>query len=147
MKIILLQDVAKVGRKYEVKEVNDGFARNFLIGQGRAVVADQANLAKFEGIKKNHQGAIEKTISSAQQLFEQLKDQSLIIKAKANPEGHLFAALHEKEIVAEIKKQFGFDLPTNLIILDKPIKQIGENKIALKTGDRVANLSIVIEAI
>jgi len=147
MKIILLQDVAKVGRKHEVKDVNDGFARNFLLGQGRALPATPANLAKIEQITKTKIEQNTRTANSVQQLYEILKDNPLVIKVKANEVGHLFASLHEKEIEAEIKKQFGLDVPLNLIKLDQPIKQTGESKIALKLGDLTKEVLIKIETI
>ena len=71
----------------------------------------------------------------------------MVIKAKTSKEGHLFASLHEKEIATEIKKQFNLDLPINVIVLDKPIKEIGENKIALKLGDDVKEVLIKIESL
>lgn len=142
MKIILLQDVAKVGRKNEIKEVSDGFARNFLLGQGRAIVATPASIAKAEGLKKGKIEQQTKTISSAQQLVDGLGDRAIEIKTKASAEGHLFAALHPKDLIAEIKKQFGFDLAEHLIDLPKPLKQLGEHKIALQLGDRQALLRI-----
>ncbi|MFA6253687.1 MAG: 50S ribosomal protein L9 [Candidatus Paceibacterota bacterium] len=147
MKIILLQDVAKVGRKNEVKEVNDGFARNFLLGAGRAILATAANIAKIEGLKKGKNEQQAKTISSAQQLIETLGDQAIEIKAKASEEGHLFAALHAKDLSAEIKKQFGLDLAEHLIDLPKPLKELGEHKIALQLGDRAVPLKISLTSI
>jgi large subunit ribosomal protein L9 len=144
MKIILLQDVAKVGRKNEIKEVNDGFARNFLIGQGRAIVATPEAIAKATGIKKGQGEQQAKMVSSAQQLVETLGENSLQIKTKASGEGHLFAALHEKDLLAEIKKQFGLSLATGLISLPKPLKQLGEHKIALKLGERKAEIRILL---
>lgn len=147
MKIILLQDVAKVGRKNEIKEVNDGFARNFLLGQGRAMLATPANLARIEGLKKGKNEQQAKTISSAQQLVETLGDNSISIKAKASEEGHLFASLHRQDLVVEIKKQFGLDLAEHLIDLPKPLKQLGEHKIALQLGDHQALLKISLTAI
>ena len=146
MKIILLQDVAKVGRKNEVKEVNDGFARNFLLGAGRAILATPANLAKIEGFKKGQNEQQAKTISSAQQLVEKLGDEAIQIKVKASGEGHLFASWHAKDLVTEIKKQFGLDLAEQLIDLPKPLKQLGEHKIALKIGDREATIKIFLNS-
>jgi large subunit ribosomal protein L9 len=146
MKVILLQDVAKVGRKHEVKEVNDGFARNFLLGQGRALPATPANLAKIEGLKKGKTEQQAKTASSVQQLIENLGDNAIEIKAKASGEGHLFAALHAKDLAGEIKKQFGLDLAEQLIDLPKPLKQLGEHKIALHLGDRQVPLKISLKA-
>ncbi|MCX6712190.1 MAG: 50S ribosomal protein L9 [Candidatus Vogelbacteria bacterium] len=146
MKIILLQDIAKVGRKNEIKDVNDGFARNFLIGQGRAIVATPANIAKIEGLNKGKNEQQAKTISSAQQLIDNLGDKAIEIKAKASGEGHLFASLHAKDLVAEIKKQYGLDLAEHLIDLPKPLKQLGEHKIALQLGDRQALIKIALTA-
>ena len=147
MKIILLQDVAKVGRKNDIKEVSDGFARNFLLGQGRAIIATPGNLAKIEGLKKGKDEQQAKTLSSAQQLIETLHDKPIQIRAKASEEGHLFAALHEKELAAEIKKQFGLDIALDLIDLPKPLKQLGEHKIALRLGDRQVPLKISLTAV
>ena len=146
MKIILLQDVAKVGRKNEIKELNDGFARNFLLGQGRAILATPGNLAKVEELKKFKNQQQERTVSSAQQLIETLNDQALEIKTKASDEGHLFSSFHKKDLIDEIKKQFGLDLAEKLIDLPKPLKQLGEHKIALQLGDRQAPLLIALKA-
>lgn len=142
MKIILLQDVAKVGRKNEIKEVNDGFARNFLLGQGRAIVATPANIARIEVVRQGKNVEQNKIISSAQQLFDTLGDKAVEIKVKASPEGHLFAALHAKDLIAEVKKQYGLDLAEHIIDLPKPLKQLGEHKIALRLGDRDVPLKI-----
>ena len=139
--------MAKVGRKNEIKDVNDGFARNFLLGQGRAIVATPANIAKVEGLKKGKNEQEAKTLSSAQQLIETLGDKAIEIKAKASPEGHLFAALHSKELIAEIEKQFGVNLAEHLIDLPKPLKQLGEHKIALRLGDRDVPLKILLSSI
>lgn len=142
MKIILLQDVAKVGRKNELKEVNDGFARNFLIGQGRAIMATPANIARVKGLRQSKVAEQGKVVSSAQQLFEILDGKAVEIKVKASLEGHLFAALHPKDLVAEVKRQYNLDLAPHIIDLPKPLKQLGEHKIALRLGDREVPLRI-----
>jgi large subunit ribosomal protein L9 len=138
--------VAKVGRKNEIKEVNDGFARNFLLGQGRAIMATPANIAKAEGLKKGKTEQQAKTVSLAQQLVDKLGDQAIEIKVKAGEGGSLFAALHKKELMAEVKNQFGVDLAEHLIDLPKPIKQLGEHKIALQLGDKQVPLKISLTA-
>lgn len=147
MKIILLQDVAKVGRKNEIKEVNDGFARNFLLGQGRAILATPANIAKIESLKKSQGEQQAKTVSSAQQLVETLGDNAIKIKIKAGEGGHLFAALHKKELIAEVQRQFGVELAEHLIDLPKPLKELGEHKIALQLGDRQVPLKISLTSL
>lgn len=147
MKIILLQDVAKVGRKHEIKEVNDGFARNFLLGNNKAVLANPANLSRVLGLKQGQIEQTKKTVSLVDQFLMRAGESPLVIKVKANGAGHLFASLHAKDISETVKKNLGVELPTDLIILDKPIKEVGETKIALKVGDSRKEVSILIEAI
>lgn len=147
MKIILLQDVAKVGRKNEVKDVNDGFARNFLLGKGKAILATPGNLARVLGLKQGQIEQTKKTLSLIDQLFIKMGESSLVIKAKTSDAGHLFAAIHAKEIAEAIRRNHQVELPTDLIILDKPLKEIGETKIALKSGDSHRELVIKIEAL
>ncbi len=147
MKIILLQDVAKVGRKHEVKEVNDGFARNFLLGNNKAILASPANLSRVLGLKQGQVEQVKKTISLVDQFLMRVGESPLVIKVKANGAGHLFASLHAKDIAEAIKKTVGVELPADLIILDKPIKEVGETKIALKAGDSRKDILILVEAI
>ena len=134
MKVILLQDVAKVGRKHEIKDVNDGFARNFLLGNNKAILANPANLSRVLGLKQGQIEQTKKTLTLVDQFLIKAGESPLVIKVKANATGHLFASLHEKDIAEAVKKSLGVDLPADLIILDKPIKEVGETKIALKTG-------------
>jgi large subunit ribosomal protein L9 len=147
MKIILLQDVAKVGRKHEIKEVNDGFARNFLLGNNKAVLANPANLSRVLGIKQGQVEQVKKTVSLVDQFLARVGESPLLMKVKANEAGHLFASLHSKDIAEAIKKNLNLEFPADLIILDKSIKEVGETKIALKAGDSRKEISILIEAI
>lgn len=144
MKVILLQDVAKVGHKYDLKEVNDGFARNFLLGQGRALVATPANLAKIETLKKSKNEQQTKDNSLAKKFIAGLGNQPLKIKVKAGQGGNLFAALHKKELLAEVKSQFGVELAEHLIDLPKPLKQLGEHQINLRLDGRQEVLKIAL---
>lgn len=145
MKVILLQDVAKLGRKYEIKDVNDGFARNFLLGQGKAWPATPDNLARIKEFKKHQNQQAEKTISSAKDFLTLLGvEKSLTIKVKANEGGHLFAAIHKKEIISEIKKQFNLDLEEKLLDLPEPLKQLGEHKINLRLNKQSVVFKLVL---
>lgn len=147
MKVILLQDVAKVGRKHEVRDVNDGFARNFLLGNNKAVLANPANLSRVLGIKQGQIEQNKKTLTLVDQFLMKVGETPFVIKAKANESGHLFAALHSKEVAEAVQKTLGLALPADLIILDKPIKEVGETKIALKVGDSRKDFILKIEAI
>lgn len=132
MKIILLQDVSKVGRKFEVKELADGFARNFIIARGLGLLADQKNLARVEKLKKQQitevalqQDLLEKTLAD-------LAGATLTISRKANPEGHLFAAVHVEDVAAALRTQFHLDLNPKMIHLPEPLKTVGQHQVEIK---------------
>jgi large subunit ribosomal protein L9 len=147
MKIILLKDVAKVGRRYEVKELADGYARNFIIARGLGMMADQKNLKKLEelkkkvGVTKQPEGVL-----LAKQL-EGLKGLKVHLKSKANPEGHLFAGIHPDQIAKQLQIEQGINFPPESIILDKAIKSVGEHSVKIKIADQVGQFSLVVEAL
>ncbi len=147
MKVILLQDVAKFGRKHEIKEASDGFARNFLINTGKAMVATPANIAKINALKKNTIISAEHGERNFELLIEKLKETKIVIKAKANPAGHLFAGLHEGDIADKIFKETSIATDRAWIKIAKPIKELGEQTIKLQKGDKSAEVSILIEKI
>ncbi|MBI4692217.1 MAG: 50S ribosomal protein L9 [Candidatus Terrybacteria bacterium] len=132
MKIILLQDVPNAGRKYEIKNVSDGYARNFLFPRKLAEIAAPKSIQAME-IKRKQ---LEQKKQIQQDLFEKnlesLNGAKVVIKEKTNEKGHLFAAIHPKEISRAIKEQHHIDIPPEMIELDKPIKEKGEYKIKIK---------------
>lgn len=134
MKIILLQDVVNVGKKYEVKNVSDGFARNFLIPRILAKMTTAQTIQEIELTKKH--GLKEKEIQQnlLEKNIESLQDLKISIKEKANEKGNLFASIDAKDISKILKKEHHFEIPAEMIELEKPIKQIGEHKI--KVGDK-----------
>ena len=145
MEVILLADVAKLGRRYEVKKVADGFGHNFLIARGKAIAATPAALAKLK-VWQTEQTVHEKVQADlAAKTFAALKNQTINLKAKANDEGHLFAGLRAVELVAAIKKIAGIDLDAAWLDLPKPIKHIGPHTINLKTGGLIGLLNVVID--
>ncbi len=134
MQVILLQDVPKVGKRYELKEVADGFGRNFLIARGKAVIADaagRARIAKLQAERMAHQEMEEQLLKS---LLAALAREPLVIKAKANEEGHLFAGLKAKDIALEVNKLHHANLTADLMEIKNPIKSLGEYQINIKQG-------------
>ena len=105
MKVILLKNVDKLGRAGEAAEVKDGYARNFLIPQKLAQPATAAALAQAEKKKQEVEAQAEKELFSAESAAEKLQSMALNIKAKANEEGKLFAAITPQKIVEELKKK------------------------------------------
>jgi large subunit ribosomal protein L9 len=146
MKIILLKDVPKLGKKYEVKNASDGHAVNLLIPRGLAIAATPENLRRFETEKAKHDG--EKKVHEA--LFadnlKALEDTVLTISGKASDKGHLFAALHKEAIAAELQKQARIQLDPSLIQLEHPIKEVGEHMIEVKGEGKSVKFKVVITA-
>ncbi len=148
MKIILLQDVAGVGKKWDVKEAKGGYARNYLLARNLAVLATdkkikEAKLKQEEGAKKRiiQENLFIKTL-------ETLRDSSVIVEKKANEKGHLYDALDIKEIAGLLKEKINVEIPPEYIKLEKPIKEIGKHKITVaKEGLQDPEVSFEIEII
>ncbi len=146
MKVILLQDVAKVGRRHEVKELADGYARNFIIARGLGIVADKKNLAKLQAMKTqaHSEAAVQEELLA--KVLAKLKAAKPIIKAKANPEGHLFAQIHAAQITELLAKTERVNLKPEQIIIPKPIKTVGEHQLKIKTPSGEGEFRLVVEA-
>lgn len=124
MKIILLKDVENLGREGEIKDVADGFARNFLIPQNMAEIATNVTIAKSEEKKLQFEKKAKTELEEAQKLAEQLEGRELYIKVKEK-EGKLFGSVNEKT-VAKILKDEGITIPSINIKIAEPIKDMGE---------------------
>lgn len=125
MKVILVTDVKKVGQRGSVVDVADGYALNVLIPQKKAVTATAENLKRHEKGVAEAKGRADESAAKARALLTEINGKTLTIEAKAGPTGTLFKSIHASDIVAEIKKQWGVDLPDSAVELDHPIKQKG----------------------
>ncbi len=145
MKIILLQDVPKVGRKYDIKEVNDGYAVNFLFPKKLAEPATPKAVAEVERRKKEI--VIEREVEQnlLEKNLEDIKGKTLIIKAKADEKGHLFSAVHEKTLAEELYKQCRVQIDSKFILLEKPVKQTGEFEIPVMVTGKKSFFKLVVE--
>lgn len=143
MEVILLQAVAKLGRAYEIKQVAEGYGRNFLLARGLALLATPANKAKLAAQQAATQAGLVAKQAVLNELLRRLSEKPLIIKAKANPAGHLFAGLHTSDIVAALEKAYQLKLPPQMIKLKQSLKTLGEHQLELEGGKR---LTIKIEA-
>ena len=122
MKIILIKDVKKIGRKYEIKEVADGYALNALIPYGLAVPATPNYLKGMEERKKRDAILKEDFKKAFEYAVSKLPDGKLHISGKVNDKGHLFAGIHEGQIIDEFKKETGVVLSPEHFDLEKSIK-------------------------
>lgn len=145
MKVILLKDIPGTGRKNDVKEIAPGYASNFLFPQRLAVVATESALKTLE--KTKVRSATEQKIQAEllAKNLESLNGAEIILKERANDEGHLFAGIHKDEILAEIKKQLKKEIPEAALILDTPIKTIGSTKVPIVVGEEKAMLTVSVE--
>ena len=145
MKVILLKDVPKVGKRFDIKDVSSGHALNLLIPQGLAVSATPDAIKRLEVQKKQAEG--ERAIHE-ELLVKNIKGLdgiTLTVVGKANEKGHLFAGLHASEIAKEIEKQTRLEVDPSFIQLEYPLKEVGEHAIVVKGGGKEAKFKIVIE--
>lgn len=146
MKIILLKDLPKVGRKYDIKDVSEGYATNMLLPRGLAQIATPQSIAKIESIKANDLTAQKIEEELLQKSLEALKNTIITIKEKANDKGHLFAGVTKEMLVSEIEKETRIKINPEYIELAKPVKALGEHKISVSVGNKKGEFKLVVEA-
>lgn len=146
MKIILLKDVRAVGKKFEVKDVSDGYALNFLIPQHLAEIAMPTNIKKLEHARiqddlkrKQHEDAL-------MQSLKKVEGKNLTLAVPVNEKGHLFKGIHKEEIAKLLMAEAGIEIDPDFIILSKPIKEVGNHTIPLTVGDSTVNFTLEIKA-
>lgn len=132
MKVILLQDMAGLGKKYDVKNVSDGYARNFLVPKNLAKIATPKAIKAIEAEKKRLEQEKKIQENILQKNLESLKDLKIVFDGKNNEKGHLFAGIHNQDISKILKEQSHLDIPAEIIELEKPIKETGQYKIKVK---------------
>jgi large subunit ribosomal protein L9 len=135
-----------MGKKYDIKEVSDGYAQNFLFPKKLAEVANKGTEKMVEKFK---QAEIEMKKVDQALLHRSLKvlgETTITLKGKANEEGKLFAAIHKEEISEKLKEQAGIEMPAEYIDLEKPVKELGEHKISVIVGEMKGEFKLVVEA-
>ena len=145
MKVIFLKDVPKKGKKYEIKDISDGYALNFLIPNRLAEAATKDAIKKVELIQSQDLAVRKMREDLLIKSLEKISESTIALSGKANEKGHLFAGIHTAEIVAEVKKSLHLDLDPEFIVLPKPIKEVGEYKIEIKVQDKSAILKVAIQ--
>ena len=144
MKVILLQDIKSVGKKDEIINANDGYARNFLFPKNLAIEATKDNLLKLQAKKdsKAHKKSLE--IEEFKKQAKKIEEITLNIKVKAGDNGKIFGGVTAKEISEEIKKQYKMEIDKKKIILKETIKKIGRFSVDIKFGEGV-NAKLALE--
>lgn len=143
MKIIFLKDIPRVGKKYEVKEVADGYGRH-LVMQKMAEPATKEVLARIQSkmatdatMKKVHTELLMKNL-------EALSGATITLVGKANEKGHLFASIHKEEILVELKRSVHIDMHPDYVILDRPLKELGTYEIPVVIEKNRVTFKVVV---
>ena len=132
MKVILTQDIKGVGKKDEIINANDGYARNFLLPRKMAVEANSQNMSLLKGRKDSANFKKEQEKENALKIQEKLSKIMLKIKVKAGENGKIFGSITSKEIAIELKNQYNIEIDKKKILLKDPIKEIGIFNIEIK---------------
>lgn len=137
MKVILLADVKALGKKGEVVEVSEGYARNMLLKKGLGKEATGANLNDLK-LQNAHKEKVDKeNLEAAQALAKEVADWKVEATIKTGEGGRTFGSVSSKEIAEKIKKQYGKDIDKKKIILDDPIKTLGMYEVKVKLHPQV----------
>jgi large subunit ribosomal protein L9 len=136
MKIILLDDVPKLGRRGEVRDVSDGYARNYLVPQKLALAATAGNLRNLESIKATQEGRASRLRAQAEAQAQAIEALSFSQVRQASDEGRLFGSVGRADIAAFLL-QNGVDLDRRRVMLDEPIKTLGEFSVPIRLHSEV----------
>ena len=138
MKVILQQDVKGQGKKGQMVEVSEGYARNFLLPRKLAILAtaDAINTMNLKEKARKAEEARQK--AEAEEIAKKLKDCKVQLTAKAGNGGRLFGTVTTKEISEGLKKQYSIDIPKQKLVLDEPIKAFGTYQVKAKLGFEIS---------
>ena len=146
MKIILTQDVKKLGKKGGIIEVSDGYARNYVLPQKLGVEANSKNLNDLKLQKSNEEKTMQRLLEEAQALAEKIGKQTVVVSMKAGEGGKVFGSVSSKEIAAAIKAQSDLEIDKKKIQLSEPIRSFGVHEAGIKLHPQVtATLRVKVE--
>ncbi|WP_026052841.1 50S ribosomal protein L9 [Ruminococcus flavefaciens] len=146
MKVILLQDVKGSGKKGELKNVADGYARNMLIPKGLAVEANASNMNKLEGAQASAQHKIDVDVQNANEAAAKIKGKKLEIKAKAGSNGKLFGSVTGANVAEALAEQLGVKVDKKKVVLSTDIKNFGSYTATVKLYNGISE-TVDIEVI
>ena len=147
MKVILLQDIKNVGRKEQVIEANDGYARNYLFPKKLAIEASKDNMLKLQAKKTAEANKKKAEIEENKEIAKKIEKIELQIKAKSGENGKIFGGITSKEIAEELKIQYKFEIDKKKIVLKETIKNLGRFSAEIKFGDGInAKLTINVQS-
>lgn len=146
MKVILIQDVKKLGKSGEIIDVNDGYARNYIIPQKLGIEANNKNLNDLKLKKKNEEKIARQQLEEAKELAERIGENTVTVKMKAGEGGKVFGSVSSKEIAEAAKAQCNIEIDKKKIQLAEAIKSFGMYEVGIKLHSQVtATLKVKVE--
>jgi|SRR3989344_2173019 len=144
MKVILLQDVDHLGKKYEIKEVRPGYGRNFLLTKKLAKTVTKQSLKWLENQKQIMEKEIEEDLKKVQETASRIDGMEVAIEVKVGSDGQLFESINSMKISDKLK-EMGFEVKKSQVQLDKPIKEVGEFPIKISLDHNLeAEIRLII---
>ncbi len=137
MKVILTKDVKGQGKKGEIKNVSEGYARNYLFKNNLAVEATKGNLKQLEGQKNKQKQIAQEVLEEARQLKTKIENIDLELKAKSGEGGRLFGSITNKQIADELNKKHNIKMDKRKIELNEPIRSLGTTNVPVKLHQEV----------
>lgn len=145
MKVILLEDVKALGKKGEIVNVNDGYARNFILPKKLGLEATGKNLNDLKLQKSNEEKIAREQLEAAQELAKKIEAGSVTLTIKTGEGGRTFGSVSSKEIAAAVKEQMGYDIDKKKIQLKDAIKGLGTRHVPVKLHAKVtAELKVIV---
>ena len=147
MRIVLRDDVDNLGKKGDLVDVADGYARNYLVPRGLALKASAGSQKQADAMRRNRDARERRDREGAQALAAQFEGRTITIKARAGGEGRLFGSVTAADIAEAVQKQTGADIDRRKLSLDEPLKEIGGVDLQIRLHpDVVATIHVEVEA-
>jgi large subunit ribosomal protein L9 len=145
MKVILLQDVKKIGKKNDVKEVNQGYATNFLLPRGLVKTATDNDVKALEVKLQKDSDSAQVQAELLEETFKKIHESKVTVSGKANEKGHFFSAIRNDEIIKAVENQLNIRIEESWFNLKDQIKEVGERDLEIKHDGNRAVIKLVVE--
>ena len=146
MKVILLEDVKSLGKKGQVVNVSDGYARNMLLPKKLGVEATTKNLNDLKLQKAHEEKVAQENLDAAKAFADELKDKEVVVTIKVGEGGRTFGSVSTKEISEAVKEQLGYDIDKKKMQLPNPIRELGTTIVSVRLHPKVTGeLKVIVK--
>lgn len=146
MKVLLLQNVPKLGQKGQIKNVNEGYARNFLLPKKMVKFVSEDEIAKIQKQLSKQEEQEKRHQNEVVQILKKIDGSKITIKEKASEQGHLFAQIHVDKLIEVIKKQLDVVLDKDWIKIKEPLKRVGDFSLDIEAYDFKVKIKLFVES-